>query len=166
MKQFSEYPLSRRAVLILSSGLFVGYIPFASGTLATLLAVILFYPLRPWNVASCPAGFFFAGAVIVATAVAIWSAGVAERTYGEKDSHKIVIDEIVGFFVTMTLAPFRWPHLAAAFVLFRLFDIVKPTPIRQSQRLPGGWGVVADDLLAGIYSCVCLHGLMSLGILR
>jgi phosphatidylglycerophosphatase A len=166
MQQFSEYPLSRRAVLVLSSGLFTGYIPFASGTFASLLAVGLFYPLQRLNVASLPTGLGFAGLVIAVAAVAIWSADLAERTYGEKDSHKIVIDEIVGFFVAMTFVPFRWPHVAAVFFLFRFFDVIKPTPIRQSQKLPGGWGVVADDLLAGLYACVCVHGLMSLQVLK
>jgi phosphatidylglycerophosphatase A len=165
MKQFSEYPLFRRVVLVLSSGCLIGYIPFASGTFATLLAVALFYPLRPLNMASYPAGFIFAAIVAAATAVAIWSADVAERTYGEKDSHKIVIDEIVGFFVAMAFVPYRWPHVLAAFLLFRFLDVAKPTPIRQSQRLPGGWGVTADDLLAGLYACVMVHGLMALGIL-
>jgi len=165
MKQFSEHPLSRRIILLLSSGLLIGYIPAASGTLATLLAGVFLYALQPLNVASIPSGIIFAGVVVALTIVAVWSADVAERTYGERDSHKIVIDEIVGFFVAMILVPFRWPHVAVAFVLFRLLDVLKPAPIRQSQRLPGGWGVVADDLLAGLYTCVIVHGLMRLEIL-
>ena len=165
MRQFSEYPPSRRAVLLLSSGLLTGYIPFASGTFATLLALALFYPIRWLNVSSRPEVFWLAGIILATTALAIWSADVAERTYGEKDSHKIVIDEIVGFFVSMVFVPFRWKEVAAAFVVFRALDVLKPTPIRQSQRLPGGWGVVADDLLAGIYTCVIVHGLINLGIL-
>lgn len=166
MKQFSEYSPSRRAVLLISSGLFSGYLPIASGTFASLLAIVLLYPFRQLNMASLPAGGIFAGLVVALAALAVWSADVAERTYGEKDSHKIVIDEIVGFLVAMAFLPFRWPQVAVVFFLYRFFDVVKPPPIRQSQVLPGGWGIVADDLLAGLYTCVILHGLMTLGILR
>ncbi|MBM3334058.1 phosphatidylglycerophosphatase A [Candidatus Sumerlaeota bacterium] len=166
MKQFSEYPASRRALLILSSGLLTGYVPFASGTFASLLAIALFAPFRLLNVSTYPFAFVMVAILLALTAVAIWSADVAERTYGEKDSHKIVIDEIVGFFVAMAFVPFRWPHVAAAFVVFRVLDVVKPAPIRHAQRLPGGLGVVADDLLAGLYTCVIVHGLMSLNLLQ
>lgn len=165
MKQFSEYSPGRRAALLFSSGLLTGYIPVASGTFATLLAVALLYPLRSLNVAQFPAGLIFAAFLVVAIAVAIALSDLAERTYGEKDSHKIVVDEIVGFFVTMTFVPFHWPHVIAAFFLFRLFDIVKPPPIHRSQSLPGGWGVVADDVLAGLYACLIVHALMALGVL-
>jgi len=165
MKQFSEYPPSRRALLVLSSGLLIGYIPVASGTFATLLAIALLYPLQSLNVARFPSGLIFAALVVGAIAAAIALSHLAERTYGEKDSHKIVVDEIVGLFVAMTFVPFHWPQVVAAFFLFRLFDVVKPPPIRRLQSLPGGWGVVADDILAGLYACLIVHALMALKIL-
>ena len=157
MKQFSEFPPARRAVLFLSSGCLTGYIPVASGTVATLLAIALFWPLTPLNLWSLPRGPLFIGLLAVVCGVAVALAEVAERTYGEKDSHKIVIDEIAGFFVAMAFVPFQWPHVLAAFVLFRFFDVAKPPPIRRLQSLPGGWGVVVDDLLAGLYTCLLVH---------
>ncbi|MCX8037363.1 MAG: phosphatidylglycerophosphatase A [Candidatus Sumerlaeia bacterium] len=165
MRQFSEYPPRRRLVLVFSSGLFTGYIPFASGTFATLLAIPLFYPLVPVNVFSFPKAACLAIVLAALSCAAVWLSGAAERTYGEKDSHKIVIDEIAGFFVAMVFVPFRWPQIVAAFLIFRALDVLKPAPIRQSQRLPGGWGIVTDDLLAGLYTCIMVHGLMSLGVL-
>ncbi len=165
MRQFSEYPPRQRLILLFSSGLFTGYIPFASGTFATLLAVPLFYPLVPVNVFSFPRVVCLAVGLVVLSGLAVWLSDAAERTYGEKDSHKIVIDEIAGFFAAMVFVPFRWPHVAAVFLIFRALDVLKPAPIRQSQRLPGGWGIVADDLLAGLYTCVIVHGLISLGVL-
>ncbi len=165
MRQFSEYPLKRRLILLFSSGLLTGYIPFASGTFATLLAVPFFYLLVPLNVFSFPRVAGLAAILAALLGAAVWLSDAAERIYGEKDSHKIVIDEIAGFFVAMIFVPFLWPHIAAAFLVFRALDVLKPAPIRQSQRLPGGWGIVADDLLAGLYTCVMVHGLMSLGVL-
>ena len=76
--------------------------------------------------------------------------------FGEKDSGKIVIDEICGVLTTMFLVPFTWPNLLAGFLLFRFFDIAKPVP--GLERLPGGWGVMLDDIAAGIISCLILHG--------
>lgn len=163
MKQFSEFHPARRVILFLSSGFMSGYIPFASGTFATLLAIPLFFPLSLVNQLRFPGAVVFVGLVLGLSALAIWLSDVAEKTYGEKDSHKIVVDEIVGFFVAMAFVPYRGPHLLAAFVLFRFFDVAKPLPIHRLQRLPGGWGVVADDLLAGLYSCVVLHIVRALG---
>lgn len=157
MKQFSEYPPGRRVLLFFSSGLMTGYIPFASGTFATLLAIGLFYPFVKLNAWSLPGGLVFVGVVIAISGVAVALSEAAERTYGEKDSHKIVVDEIAGFFVAMAFVPFRWPHVLAAFVLFRVFDVVKPPPIRQLQKIHGGWGIVIDDLLAGLLACIVIH---------
>ena len=94
---------------------------------------------------------------IAVIALAVWAADRAEPIYGEKDSGKIVIDEIAGFFVTMTLLPVGWMWIAAGFFVFRAFDVLKPWPIDRSQKLPGGVGVVIDDVLAGVYSCALLH---------
>lgn len=165
MKQFSEYPPGRRVLLFFSSGLLTGYIPFASGTVATLLAVGLFYPFNRLNAWSLPAGLVFVIVVIAISGVAVALSEVAERTYGEKDSHKIVIDEIAGFFVAMAFVPFQWPHVLAAFVLFRFFDVAKPPPIRRLQALHGGWGIVIDDLLAGAYACIIIHLLRLVSVL-
>jgi phosphatidylglycerophosphatase A len=95
--------------------------------------------------------------VLIVTALGIWASGYAERVYGEKDPHRVVIDEIAGFFVAVFLLPWDWRWIGAAFFLFRLFDVWKPWPIRRLQALPGGWGIMVDDLLAGTYTGLLLH---------
>jgi phosphatidylglycerophosphatase A len=90
--------------------------------------------------------------------VACWAAGEAERIFQEQDSKRIVIDEAVGFLVTMTALPPTWPYLIGGFCLFRCFDILKPPPIRLIERkVKGGYGVVLDDVLAGIYAQISLR---------
>lgn len=164
MKQFSEYPSRRRTLLFFSSGFLTGYIPFASGTFATLVAVPLLYPFSWINEFQLPQALAFLTFLALFSGLSIWLADVAEATYVEKDSHKIVIDEIAGYFVAMTFIPYRWPHLLAAFVLFRVFDVVKPPPIRKLQDLHGGLGIVIDDVLAGALACVVVHIAMAVGL--
>ena len=92
------------------------------------------------------------------TLLAVYASGEAERIFGRKDSPRIVIDEIVGFLWSLALvAPTGW-RIVAAFFLFRIFDILKPQPARWCQdRLPGGWGVVGDDVMAGLWANVVLQ---------
>jgi phosphatidylglycerophosphatase A len=103
-------------------------------------------------------------AYILASLVFIWMAvlvsSVAEAIYRRKDDGRIVIDEVVGFLVTMLFVPHTWKAVALGFVLFRIFDVLKPPPARKLQDLRGGVGVVIDDLVAGVYACVCLHVLL------
>jgi phosphatidylglycerophosphatase A len=129
-----------------------GYAPIASGTFGTLAAIPLYIcfsrlPL-PLYLLTLLAFFFFA----------CWVSGKAEIIFNEKDSGKIVIDEVVGYLVTMTAIPFSWRYIVAGFLLFRMFDIVKPPPARWFDRqLKNGYGVVLDDVAAGIYAWLCLH---------
>ncbi len=93
---------------------------------------------------------------VLVTAVGIWAAGRAERILGAKDPGVIVIDEVAGMMLSVLLLPLTLPVLAAGFVLFRCFDVWKPFPANISQRLPGGLGVMMDDLVAGGYALVLL----------
>jgi phosphatidylglycerophosphatase A len=141
-----------RLAVILSSGLGVGYVPAAPGTFGTLWGVLLFYLTRhlpfPWYLAGTL--LFFAFAVGVAHA--------AEKSLGAHDSSIIIIDEIVGYLVTVVGFSFSWPIALAGFLLFRFFDILKPFPIRWAdRRIPGGLGVVVDDVLAGIFANLLLR---------
>lgn len=89
---------------------------------------------------------------------AAWISGFADMILKTKDNQKIVIDEIAGMLVTMALVPVGWQTLLAGFILFRLFDIWKPFSIRLIQdKVPGGWGVVGDDVLAGVYANLVLQ---------
>jgi len=137
-------------IKVISSVFYVGYIRFASGTFATIVAVLPYLLMRnsPPVYLIVTIALFFLG-VYVSTE--------AEKILKEKDPHKVVIDEVVGFFVTMAFVPFGIPYIIAGFFLFRLFDIWKPFPIRQSQALKGGWGIMIDDVLAGIYANVVLQ---------
>lgn len=129
--------------LIASCG-FVGYIPFAPGSWISLLLLILIWFWQP----SLPLFLvfillsFFGGAIIASSAERIW----------EHDSGKIVIDELLGILVAIIFLPHKLLYYALSLILFRFFDIVKPLFIRKLEKLPSGWGVMADDLLAGIYA--------------
>jgi phosphatidylglycerophosphatase A len=103
--------------------------------------------------------------VLVLLALSIYVADKAEKIYQKKDDQRIVIDEIIGLQITMLPAAINILNLCAAFVLFRIFDIWKPFPIRNLQGLPGGWGVVADDVAAGIYAAAIMWLLMFFGVL-
>jgi phosphatidylglycerophosphatase A len=106
--------------------------------------------------------FSRAGLVVVLVAVivaGIWAADRAERVLGGKDPGAIVVDEVAGMTLAALLIPRTLGPLAVAFLLFRVFDIVKPPPAHAAQRLPGGFGVVVDDLIAGLYALLVLAGL-------
>ena len=123
--------------------------PFAPGTAGTLVGVLiclLCLPL-PWILR-----LLF---VLALLALSLYVAEQAEKIYQKKDDQRIVIDEIIGLQITMLPVAINVLNLCAGFVLFRIFDILKPFPVRNLQRLPGGWGVVVDDVAAGIYAGAC-----------
>jgi phosphatidylglycerophosphatase A len=127
-----------------------GFFPVASGTFASLLAMPLYYGLRG------SVGLYVA-VTVLCCAVGVWAAGAAEAYLGEKDPHAVVIDEIAGYLISAAFLPSHIFYPIAAFFLFRLFDIWKPFPARQSQALPGGWGIMIDDVIAGIYANALLQ---------
>lgn len=128
-----------------------GRAPFAPGTAGTLGAIPLYLLLRPYGVLAVLV------AAVVVTAVGVWAAGrVAERT-GLTDPQTVVIDEVAGVLVTWLAAPASTTGLVVGFVLFRLFDQLKPWPAGWAEkRLPGGWGIVFDDVFAGVWGAVAL----------
>lgn len=136
-----------------------GYSPVAPGTCGTAVAVPLALLL-----AALPIWQF--GVVIVAiTGIAIWAADRTDRAWGTHDSQRIVIDEVAGYLTTMLLVDRgHWAPLAVGFVVFRALDITKPPPVRWlDQNLPGGWGVVLDDIAAGVIGMAVMFGLERLG---
>lgn len=139
-------------VKFFATGFGLGYSPLMPGTCGSLLGVLLFTLLR-----NQPKGFLIGLAVLV-TLVSIVIAHQAEKAFGKKDAQTIVIDEVAGQFITYLFAPFSFPHLAAGFVLFRFFDIVKIFPARWVQdNMRGGLGVVGDDVVAGIQGGAILY---------
>lgn len=144
----------QKIVLFLATGAGSGYLPWMPGTAGSLVGILLYYSLR-----SMPRGPYLAF-VVAFFFLAVWASGLAEVIFGSKDPQRIVIDEVVGMLVTLALLPFSWRTVLVGFVLFRLFDIWKPFPARLLQdRLPGGWGVVGDDVMAGIYANIVLQAL-------
>lgn len=137
---------------LLSLGFGSGLAPVAPGTFGTLVAVPIYLLLAQLGTPGyllCTAGGFAAG---------IWLCGRTSRALGEHDHGAIVWDEIVGYLVTLIAVPFAWQWILLGFVLFRLFDIVKPWPIgRVDSRMTGGLGIMFDDLLAGLYALACLQ---------
>ena len=134
-----------------------GFSPFASGTVGTLAAIPFYLVL-----ARLPLPLYLLSTVAF-TLFACWVSGLAEQVFAEHDSGKIVIDEVAGYLVTMIGVPLSWQGVAAGFFLFRFFDIVKPQPARWLDRsLKNGYGVVLDDIAAGVYACAATHLVMRL----
>jgi len=136
-----------------------GLSPVAPGTAGTLAAVPLIL-LAEWA-GLLVKGILFAGLICLA----VWSSECYQRRAGIEDPPEVVVDEVVGFFTAVAAWKPSWTLLAAGFILFRFFDIVKPFPVGLVERLPGGAGIVADDLAAGVYSALCLWGLLYAGFL-
>lgn len=138
-----------------------GYSPIAPGTCGTAVAVPLAYLLRGLPI------WQFAIVTAAITALGIWAADRADRAWGTHDSGRIVIDEVAGYLVTMTLVSRgHWAPLAVGFVVFRALDIIKPPPVRWlDENLPGGWGVVLDDIAAGVIGMALMVALDRFGAL-
>lgn len=142
-----------RVALALASAGFTGFFPIAPGTVGSAVGVAVWWALR------------MTGAGVVAELAAIgvlllvgaWAAMRTEVTLGTTDPGPVVIDEVMGQCVTLVAAPFSWKVALAGFFLFRAFDIVKPPPARQLERAHGGWGIMLDDLAAGVYAAAAVQ---------
>lgn len=157
----------RRLAVILATGFGLGRLPIAPATWASFAVALFLFALAAWRPRALdpiPLGI----AILLLLPIAVWACGAAEEDLGH-DAKPIVADEIVGMLVSVWCV---WPAgdapsaglLAAAFLLFRLFDIAKPFPIGASQKLPGGLGVVTDDVLAGVATNVALRLLLLAGV--
>ena len=131
-----------------------GYFPKGPGTAGSLAAILIAIPLiqaglAPWG---------FAGLSLLLLYPGIWAAGRVAIEAGRKDPQIVVVDEVLGQWLTLAGAThFNWKSVAIGFVLFRLFDILKPPPVRQIERVPGGAGIVLDDMMAGVYGALVLY---------
>jgi len=141
-----------RFILILATGFGVGYSPIAPGTLGTLIAIPVYYFLS-----TIPSPLYEI-TLIAFLFLSVWISENAEIFFGKKDDTRIVIDEMIGFLITMLWVPKTTRFIIIGFFLFRFFDILKPFPIRGlEKRLKGGFGVVLDDVLAGVYANIILQ---------
>ncbi len=156
----------------LVTGLGTGWLPVAPGSWGSLLAGGLFL-LVAWGSGMHPV-WTTAAMVVVAVAASVGCVALgpfAEAAYARKDPGEVTLDEVAGQALTYALLPLGagWRGLlvvaAAGFVAFRLFDIIKPPPVRASERLPGGWGILTDDLIAAVYANVACQLLLRLWLL-
>ena len=137
----------------------VGFAPIAPGTAGSAVGLVLFWAVRSTR------SIWFEVAVLLVVAVAgVAAASAAEVTYRRLDPGLVVIDEVAGMLVTLLAVPVGFTGAVMGFFAFRLFDILKPFPARQAERLPGGWGVMTDDLVAGVYAQGVLRLVLWLGL--
>ena len=128
-----------------------GYVPFAPGTVGTLIGVLVAY-------------YFFSGSIItlviatiLVSVIGAFSADFVEKTDAKEDPSKVVIDEVAGMWLSLWFVPLDPLLYAIAFGLFRLFDIAKPYPVRKFEQVHGGWGIMLDDLAAGVYALLVMQ---------
>jgi phosphatidylglycerophosphatase A len=151
---------------LLASCFGLGRLPLAPGTWASLPPAVIFALMWQFGISAVVISVVMAALAIVGSAVCIICAPAVIAATGEADPRGVVADEFAGQALTFLVVPFLaigtistkqiWVAAALGFLLFRLFDIVKPWPIRKAEKLPGGWGVLADDLLAGVNAAIVL----------
>ena len=146
--------MTRLAVFIATVG-YCGYFPFAPGTVGSA-AGLLFYALIWWT----KSPIVEIAMIAVVFAAGVWAGTTAERYFGGVDPGPIVIDEVVGMLITLAFIPVGWSGALAGFVLFRVFDVIKPFPAGRLEALHGGLGVMADDAMAAVYANLTLRLMM------
>lgn len=138
---------------LVASVLGIGYVGKGGGTIAAIVYCIIWFLL--------PAGYDSSNWQVVITLLIIiagtWSAGEVDAIWG-KDSSKVVIDEVAGMAIALLFVPHQPGYVIISLVAFRFFDIVKPLGVRKAESLPKGWGVMADDVLAGVYALAVIQG--------
>jgi phosphatidylglycerophosphatase A len=142
----------KRVIILLATGCYVGYSPLIPGTAGTLAAIPLYLILSHLS------SLYYIAVVLGSIYIAIWASDRAEVLLQSRDCRHIVIDEMVGFMVAMVMVPPTFRNILLGFFLFRALDIIKPIPIRALEdRVRGGYGVVLDDIVAGVYANLIIH---------
>jgi len=142
----------KKAAQLIATFFGIGYCPLAPGTAASAVVVLLyrfFLHDLGWPI--------FLGIGVIVYAAGVWSSGTFARARGLEDPGIVVIDEVIGQLIALFMLPPTWTLLLAAFLLFRFFDILKPLLIRRAERFSGGWGIMLDDVVAGLYTGICLQ---------
>jgi phosphatidylglycerophosphatase A len=140
----------KKLAIIIGTTFGSGFSPVAPGTVGSLVAVVALW-LTPF-----PSTLIFSHIIVFLFFIGVWVAAVCEKQWGH-DPGRVNWDEVVGMMISVLALPKTWPIYAAAFVLSRLFDIVKPFPANCAETLPGGWGIMMDDVIAGIYANIALQ---------
>jgi phosphatidylglycerophosphatase A len=150
--------MTRLAVLVCTFG-YIGFFPIAPGTIGSAAGLVLYGGLR-WVGASSTAEAFV---IVSLFAAGVWSGTHAEDYFGVTDPAPGVIDEVVGMLITLAFIPVGWSGAITGFVLFRIFDVIKPYPAGRLENLHGGLGVMADDAMAAVYANLALRVAVKLG---
>lgn len=148
-----KFPLIHK---IISTACGSGYFPWGPGTMGAVFAIAVWLPMFLF-MSYCSWVLVTASLVVVFTTLGVWSSTVAEQYWGE-DPSRVVIDEVVGMWITLLAVPrdAKWYIILVAFVLFRFFDMVKPLGVRKMENLKSGYGIMADDILAGVYGAIVI----------
>jgi len=141
----------KKFILAIATGFGTGYSPAASGTVGSFLAMLIYWFVFPTNPA------WVAVIALAVTAISVYTGGEAEKIFNSRDDSRIVIDEFAGFYVSVLFLPKTVIFTIAAFLLFRLFDVIKPFFVNNVQNWRGGWGVTFDDVFAGIFANLILQ---------
>jgi len=140
--------------LLIATWFGCGFVPFAPGTIGSLAALLIASILH-LNSSAGRGTFLLLAAVLLLPG--IWAAGIVAKRENRKDPPIVVVDEVIGQWITLAGASvFNWKSLLASFLFFRMLDIWKPPPARQFESLPGGFGIVADDVMAGVYGALAI----------
>lgn len=148
----------KKIILVMGTGLGAGFLPLCPGTIGSLWGVMIYLGIT----LTISNFFFYLTITLAILLLGVWIAGKCENYLKKKDHQAIVIDEIGGFLVGMMGISFSFPALALGFIFFRLFDIVKPFHMEKLHNFPGGWGIVTDDIVAGLLTNIFLRALFSM----
>lgn len=140
----------------MASGFGVGWLPVAPGTWGAAEAILLLVPFMWFNIPPSVFTLFLSLLIILFTWIGVKSVDYLQKEWGE-DPKQVVIDEMIGVWIAILGLPLNGFNLIAGFILFRFFDIAKPLGVRQLESIEGGWGVMLDDVLAGVYANIVLQ---------
>jgi phosphatidylglycerophosphatase A len=147
----------RRLGVFIATCAHVGYAPVAPGTFGSAVGLVVYYLVRRQTSTAVELG-----TIALILVVGLWSATEAEHHFGGIDPGPVVIDEVIGMLITLALHPVNVVGAIIGFLIFRVLDVVKPWPARRLELLPGGFGVVLDDVMAGVYGNLLMWGLVRL----
>ena len=146
--------IARVAIAVATAG-GVGYVPVAPGTFGSMVGVLVW-----WLIGSSPVVQLMA--IVAIFGAGVWSGGVCEVHFCRTDPGHVVIDEVAGMLITLFLNPVGWGGAFAAFLLFRIADVIKPYPANRFEAFHGGLGIMADDAMAGLYANLVLRAMLAL----
>lgn len=142
--------LRRFIIKTLSTFFYVGYLPLIPGTFGSLAGILIYYLVKDSSLT-----YMMATIILVFSGLLV--CGPAEQVFAKKDPKYVVIDEVLGMLISLLFIPYQLRFVVMGFILFRMFDTIKPYPVRRIEELRGAWGIMGDDIVAGIYTNIVLQ---------